>query len=249
MPDQNFKNHGRYIPLWHMITPLIILVILGMSIINLLHTDMHTHDLHMWIPIILIPVVMLILWWYARAFALRAQDRAIRAEENFRHFGLLWGTDSDVHQRALAISNVGLGIDTLNRASMLRHRDYLFSREPGLKLRMTDITAAIIGAMFELAPQYRERRREIIERYDRSFSDLPLQLLKRLGTSANSYLMYVLRTHPAGAMKFATTWPVPAWPPACTTLRSAGTPTGSTGSARSPSVSIRKFSRCHAFPI
>jgi Family of unknown function (DUF6526) len=86
MSDQNFKNHGRYIALWHFITPVILLVILGMSIINLVHTDMHPHDLHMWLPIILIPVAMLVLWWYARAFALRAQDRAIRAEENFRHF-------------------------------------------------------------------------------------------------------------------------------------------------------------------
>ena len=57
-----------------------------MCIINLAHTDMHPHDLHMWLPIIFIPVVMLILWWYARAFALRAQDRAIRAEENLRHY-------------------------------------------------------------------------------------------------------------------------------------------------------------------
>lgn len=86
MSNQNYKNHGRYIPIWHFITPLIILVILVMSIINLVHTDMHMHDLHMWLPIILIPVVMLILWWYTRVFALMAQDRAIRAEENFRHF-------------------------------------------------------------------------------------------------------------------------------------------------------------------
>jgi len=86
MSDQNIKNHPRYVPLWHFIMPLIIFVILGMSIINLVHTDMHMHDLHMWLPIILIPVAMLVLWWYARAFALRAQDRAIRAEENFRHY-------------------------------------------------------------------------------------------------------------------------------------------------------------------
>ena len=86
MSTQNANNHGRYIPLWHFITPVIILIILVMCIINFVHTDMHAHDLHMWLPIILIPVVLLILWWYARAFALRAQDRAIRAEENFRHF-------------------------------------------------------------------------------------------------------------------------------------------------------------------
>jgi Zn-dependent protease with chaperone function len=86
MSEQNFKNHSRFIILWHIITPFIILVILAMSIINLVHTGMHAHDLHMWLPIILIPVVMLVLWAYARIFALKAQDRAIRAEENFRYF-------------------------------------------------------------------------------------------------------------------------------------------------------------------
>jgi len=34
----------------------------------------------------LISFALVLLAWYARAFALRAQDRAIRAEENFRHF-------------------------------------------------------------------------------------------------------------------------------------------------------------------
>jgi hypothetical protein len=85
---QNFKNHIRIIFTWTILTPLIILTILGMSIINLCHTDMRAGDLHMWLPIILIPVVLLIIWWYARRFALVAQDRAIRAEENFRHFVL-----------------------------------------------------------------------------------------------------------------------------------------------------------------
>ncbi len=29
---------------------------------------------------------VIIIWFYSRAFALKAQDRAIRAEENLRHF-------------------------------------------------------------------------------------------------------------------------------------------------------------------
>ncbi|HEX7846935.1 MAG TPA: DUF6526 family protein, partial [Chitinophagaceae bacterium] len=98
MSEQNFSNHSRLIPIWHYVMPLIILIILAMSIINLVHTDMHGHDLHMWLPIILIPIVMLILWWYARSFALRAQDRAIRAEENFRHY-ILTGKPLDRNLR------------------------------------------------------------------------------------------------------------------------------------------------------
>jgi hypothetical protein len=33
-----------------------------------------------------VSLIVASIFWYARAFALRAQDRAIRAEENFRHF-------------------------------------------------------------------------------------------------------------------------------------------------------------------
>lgn len=38
--------------------------------------------------LLLILLMMGILGYYARSFALRAQDRAIRAEENLRHFAL-----------------------------------------------------------------------------------------------------------------------------------------------------------------
>jgi hypothetical protein len=84
MNEQNFKNHGRYIPLWHYITPLILIAILGGSIVNLIHAEAHTH--YSAALILLISLVLFIIYWYARAFALRAQDRAIRSEENFRHF-------------------------------------------------------------------------------------------------------------------------------------------------------------------
>ncbi len=84
MSEQNFRNHSRYIILWTFITPLILLAILGGSIVNLIHADAHTH--YSAALILLISVVLIIIYWYARSFALRAQDRAIRAEENFRYF-------------------------------------------------------------------------------------------------------------------------------------------------------------------
>jgi len=92
MNEQNFKNHGRYIPLWHFITPVILVAILGGSIVNLIHADAHTH--YSAALIVLISLVLFIIYWYARSFALRAQDRAIRAEENFRHF-ILTGKQFD----------------------------------------------------------------------------------------------------------------------------------------------------------
>ena len=96
MKEQNFKNHGRYIPLWHYITPAAILAVLIGSIINLLNSakeNKYSASL-----IVVIAVILWIFWWYARVFALRAQDRAIRAEENFRHF-ILTGKPFDSRLR------------------------------------------------------------------------------------------------------------------------------------------------------
>ena len=84
MSNQDFKNHGRYIPLWHYFTPSVLLVALVFSIINLIHADAHTH--YSAALLVVVTIVLFIFWWYARLFALKAQDRAIRAEENFRHF-------------------------------------------------------------------------------------------------------------------------------------------------------------------
>jgi hypothetical protein len=35
---------------------------------------------------LLVAVTLVMLFWYSRTFAVKVQDRAIRAEENFRHF-------------------------------------------------------------------------------------------------------------------------------------------------------------------
>ena len=96
MKEQNFRNHSRYIILWTFITPLLLVAILGGSIVNLIHADAHTH--YSAALILLISLVLLIIYWYARRFALKAQDRAIRAEENFRHF-ILTGKPLDTRLR------------------------------------------------------------------------------------------------------------------------------------------------------
>jgi hypothetical protein len=84
MSEQSAKNHARYVPLWHYLTPVIWLALLIGSIINLCHSDEHTH--YSAALIVGINLLLVIFYWYTRAFALRAQDRAIRAEENFRHY-------------------------------------------------------------------------------------------------------------------------------------------------------------------
>jgi hypothetical protein len=89
MAEQNFKNHSRYIPLYHFITPAAIGFIIVNAILNLIHTCRNNHDgLGSAIAGCLTGIVLGIVWFYCRGFALKAQDRAIRAEENLRHFAI-----------------------------------------------------------------------------------------------------------------------------------------------------------------
>jgi hypothetical protein len=84
MKEQHFKNHAQMVPGFHYVTlPLILVVFIG-SIINLLKCD--EGDCLMASIFSLLAFVLILLAWYTRSFALKAQDRAIRAEENFRYF-------------------------------------------------------------------------------------------------------------------------------------------------------------------
>ncbi len=86
MIEQNYKNHSRLVPVFHYLGYLLLLAIVVGSIINLNYTCGTGECLYTPILICLIGLVLIVLMWYSRLFALRAQDRAIRAEENFRHF-------------------------------------------------------------------------------------------------------------------------------------------------------------------
>lgn len=86
MAAQQHSNHSRYIPLWHFITSAAILALLVGSIINLTHSA--KENVYSASLLVLASLILLSIFWYARWFALRAQDRAIRAEENLRHFAL-----------------------------------------------------------------------------------------------------------------------------------------------------------------
>jgi hypothetical protein len=94
MNEQNYKNHSRIVPVWHILLPFLFLVILGFAIVNFLHSDMDASAIHWHLPIMLLPVAILIQWGFSRRFALYAQDRAIRAEEGLRHF-ILTGKQLD----------------------------------------------------------------------------------------------------------------------------------------------------------
>ena len=86
MQTQHYKNHSRLVPLYHGVTLIAILVLIVGSSINLYQIIATGGGLYSASLICLISLILLMLFFFARSFALKAQDRAIRSEENFRHF-------------------------------------------------------------------------------------------------------------------------------------------------------------------
>ena len=89
MQEQNLKNHSRLVPLYHYVTYLLILGALKGSVVKLIRSY-QTGLTGLLVPAVLVMLSagLMLTAFFARAFALKAQDRAIRAEENLRCFSL-----------------------------------------------------------------------------------------------------------------------------------------------------------------
>ena len=88
MSTQNYENHAQYVTAYHkVILPILLLTLIG-SVVNLVlswgdHERIYSASL-----IVVLTVCLAFTFVFARTFALKAQDRAIRAEENLRHFAM-----------------------------------------------------------------------------------------------------------------------------------------------------------------
>jgi Family of unknown function (DUF6526) len=88
MATQNYSNHVRLVPGFHFVLATLLFLTLIGSLINLynswgIHGQFYSAAL-----IVVLTICCGFLFNYARVFPLKAQDRAIRAEENLRHFVL-----------------------------------------------------------------------------------------------------------------------------------------------------------------
>mgnify|MGYP000897045964 CR=1 FL=1 len=83
--EQNYKNHTRMVTGYHRILAILLLAGLIGSIINLTES-VNSPAFYSASLIVLLFVCCILMVWYTRSFPLKAQDRAIRAEENFRHY-------------------------------------------------------------------------------------------------------------------------------------------------------------------
>jgi hypothetical protein len=83
MQEQNYKNHRKVVYSYYLFTGLPILVLIAISIKG---RTVNSGFPDFWVVSLLVGYILLTLLFRARGFAMKAQDRAIRAEESLRHF-------------------------------------------------------------------------------------------------------------------------------------------------------------------
>ena len=88
MATQTYANHRQVVPLFHgVLFGLIVLTLIG-SVVNLVESWGNHDRLYSASLLVVLCVVLLMLFFFCRIFPLKAQDRAIRAEENVRHLAM-----------------------------------------------------------------------------------------------------------------------------------------------------------------
>jgi len=88
MEAQTYTNHRKLVPMYHGVLFFLLVLTLVGSGVNLYQSWGDHQRLYSASLILVLTVGVLILFFFCRIFALKAQDRAIRAEENLRHFVL-----------------------------------------------------------------------------------------------------------------------------------------------------------------
>lgn len=88
MQEQSYAKHAKFVPGFHLVLGGIVLATLIGSFVNLWLSLGDHERLYSASLIAAISVALLLLFVFTRNFAVGVQDRAIRAEENLRHFAL-----------------------------------------------------------------------------------------------------------------------------------------------------------------
>ena len=133
MEEQSYAKHVKFAPPFHFFAaPLSLLILLG-SLVNLYESFGDHSRLYNAALITAISLVLVVTTALARVFALTAQDRAIRAEENLRHFaitgklldprlsvkqivGLRFASDAEFPALAQKAANEGMKPDDIKKS-------------------------------------------------------------------------------------------------------------------------------------
>jgi hypothetical protein len=141
MEEQSYKKHAKFVPMFHgVLFGLIVIALLG-SLGNLYRHLGDRHGRATYALLVIIAFAMLLLFFFARIFAMKVQDRAIRAEENFRHFvltgrpldhrlnikqivGLRFASDGEFAELARKAADEGLSMDDIKKSVKHWRPDY-----------------------------------------------------------------------------------------------------------------------------
>jgi len=133
MEEQSYAKHAKWVPLFHFfLGPLNLLTLIG-AIVNLVIAINRGEGRRVAVLLVTLSVAVAIASVFARVFALKAQDRAIRAEEKLRHFiltgkpldprltiqqiiGLRFASDSEFPELARRAAEENLSLDAVKRA-------------------------------------------------------------------------------------------------------------------------------------
>lgn len=94
MKEQNYSNHKRFDFMFHVVTFSMIMLMIVSSAYYTISAASQGASMRLWLFFLIISLSLLFVSFFARSYSLKAQDRAIRAEENFRHY-LLTGKPLD----------------------------------------------------------------------------------------------------------------------------------------------------------
>ncbi len=130
--SQDYSSHRRFVPIYHYVLALLLVATLIGAVINLFGS-LGTESLYSASLILALSIALLIIAFIARTFPLKAQDRAIRAEENLRHYvlagrpfdsrltmrqvvGLRFASDDEFVELAARAVSEGLSEDDIKKA-------------------------------------------------------------------------------------------------------------------------------------
>lgn len=88
MIEQNFKNHAKIVPMFHGLIGVLVSTGFIGAIVNCFRVYQNGGGRITAALLVLLLIIGSLFFWFIRAFALGAQDRAIRAEENLRYFSI-----------------------------------------------------------------------------------------------------------------------------------------------------------------
>lgn len=86
--QQSYKSHAQIVFLYHRVLTLLLLLILIGSVVNLTKSWGDSTRFYSASLIVALALAAILLFIFVRVFPLKAQDRAIRAEEQLRHYVL-----------------------------------------------------------------------------------------------------------------------------------------------------------------